>query len=287
MENPELEGVKLSLKMAPDRKIYGDKKKVGGPGGQEPSTKISKNKARLVIRNLSFKADDDSLKEHFAKFGPVVDVNILKKGDGKMVGCAFVEFKKIEFANAAIKGANGSKFLNRPIAVDWAVPKEVFASKKEEEVKDELKDEEIKDEEIKEEVEDSEEEKMDEDVKEEEDDDSEDEEEDDIDEGEEEEEDDEYDEDVTQAPPAHNLKMGHDINEGKTVFIRNISYDSAEEDLSAMMEEYFGPIVFAKLVWDKVNNIHHPNSFYNYNNSRQWVILVEPVLSSLRKERTR
>merc|ERR1740123_1040008 len=178
MENPELKGVKLSLKMAPDRKIYGDKKKVGGPGGQELSTKISKNKARLVIRNLSFKADDDSPKEHFAKFGPVVDVNILKKGDGKMVGCAFVEFKKIEFANAAIKGANGSKFLNRPIAVDWAVPKEVFASKKEEEVKDELKDEEIKDEEI----------------KEEEDDDSEDEEEDDIDEGEEEEEDDEYDE---------------------------------------------------------------------------------------------
>jgi len=277
MENPELEGVKLSLKMAPDRKIYGDKKKGGGPGVQEPSTKISKNKARLVIRNLSFKADDDSLKEHFAKFGPVVDVNILKKGDGKMVGCAFVEFKKIEFANAAIKGANGSKFLNRPIAVDWAVPKEVFASKKEEEVKDEVKDEEIKDEEIKEEVEDSEGEKMDqdgsedEDVKEEEDDDSEDEEED-IDEGQEEEE---YDEDVTQAPPAHNLKMGHDINEGKTVFIRNISYDSAEEDLSAMMEECFGPIVFAKLVWDKAMGHPRGTGFVKFKKREDAVKCVE------------
>jgi len=45
-----------------------------------------------------------------------------------MVGCAFVEFKKMESATEAIKNVNGSKFLNRPIAVDWAVPKEVFAS---------------------------------------------------------------------------------------------------------------------------------------------------------------
>ena len=261
MENPELGGSRLTLKMAPDRKIFNDKKS-GVGAGQEPSTKISKNKARLVIRNLSFKADDVSLKDHFSKFGPVVDVNILKKGDGKMVGCAFVEFKKIEFANAAIKGANGSKFLNRPIAVDWAVPKEVFASKKEEDIKDELKDE-IKDEEIKEEVEDPDDENLDqdedeenssdEDVKEEEDSDV----DEKMDEGESDEEDEE-DKKAVPGPPAHNLKMGHDINEGKTVFIRNISYDSAEEDLSAMMEECFGPIVFAKLVWDKVNDNKNP-----------------------------
>merc|ERR1719471_2543325 len=55
----------------------------------------------------------------------------------------------------------------------------------------------------------------------------------------------------TKTAPAHNLKTGHDINEGKTVFVRNISYDSCEEDLAAMMEECFGKIVFAKLVMDK------------------------------------
>merc|ERR1719188_555756 len=72
-------------------------------------------------------------------------------------------------------------------------------------------------------------------------------------------EDDDEDEEEDEKPnlaPAHNLKTGHDINEGKTVFIRNISYDSCEEDLGALMEENFGPVVFAKLVWDKV--MGHP-----------------------------
>merc|ERR1712227_566471 len=80
------------------------------------------------------------------------------------------------------------------------------------------------------------------------------------DENEMEEDDENYeDEEEDEKPnlaPAHNLKTGHVINEGKTVFIRNISYDSCEEDLGALMEEYFGPVVFAKLVWDKV--MGHP-----------------------------
>merc|ERR1719410_1901503 len=151
MEAPKLGEHELSLKMAPDKKVFGDKKQSGGVGGgQEPASRISKNKARLVIRNLSFKATQDGLRDHFTKYGPVVDVNILKKPDGKMVGCAFVEFKRIESATEAVKGANGSKFINRPIAVDWAVPKEVFASLKEvkeEEIKEEIKEEDIKEEE--------------------------------------------------------------------------------------------------------------------------------------------
>ena len=126
MENPELGGSRLTFKLAPDRKIYNDRNNI--KVGQEPGSRISKTKARLIIRNLSFKSDEDSLKEFFSHHGQVVDVNILKKPDGRMVGCAFVEFKKIESATEAIKSANGSKFLNRPIAVDWAVPKEVFAS---------------------------------------------------------------------------------------------------------------------------------------------------------------
>lgn len=54
-----------------------------------------KKKARLVVRNLSFKATDESLRAHFEKCGKVEDVNILKKKDGKMVGCAFIQFSKI------------------------------------------------------------------------------------------------------------------------------------------------------------------------------------------------
>ena len=63
-------------------------------GGRDRSS-IAKNKARLIIRNLSFKADEASLRSHFEELGEVVDVNILRKPDGRMVGCAFVEYKKV------------------------------------------------------------------------------------------------------------------------------------------------------------------------------------------------
>ena len=39
-------------------------------------------KARLIVRNLSFKATEENMKGHFGKLGKVVDVNILKKKDG-------------------------------------------------------------------------------------------------------------------------------------------------------------------------------------------------------------
>jgi len=261
MENPEIGGSQLSLKMAPDKKDFS--KKVGNVGGQEVSSKISKNKARLVIRNLSFKANEDSLKEHFSQFGHVIDVNILKKADGKMVGCAFVEFKNINSASDAINKANKQKFLNRPIAVDWAVPKEVFATQNSNneaepvsESKMDVKTEEKMD------MDDEDNEKNEGDDNEDEsgiDEGNSDEEMDDDREDGEEEGDQGSDEDEVHEKakaPAHNLKTGHDTNEGRTVFIRNLSYDSAEEDLEAMMSECIGPVVFAKLVWDKV--MGHP-----------------------------
>ena len=148
--------------------------------------------------------------------------------------------------------------------MDWAVPKEIFNDKKKEEgVKEEtVVKEEIKEEDATAEGEDEDSERVSEWIKEE----DEDEEEDDSDaeegEGDEDEEEDEGEEEEEQEDdlkvkkPAHNLKAGHDIGEGKTVFIRNLSYDSEEHELKALMEEYFGRVAFAKLVVDKV--MGHP-----------------------------
>merc|ERR1712018_419596 len=44
-----------------------------------------------------------------------------------MVGCAFVQLSSVGEAAKAIKQLNGKPFLNRPIAVDWAVSKEQFS----------------------------------------------------------------------------------------------------------------------------------------------------------------
>ena len=51
-------------------------------------------------------------------------------------------------------------------------------------------------------------------------------------------------------------KTGHDVGENKTVFVRNLSFDSEEEELKAMLEESFGKVLFARMVVDKVTN--HP-----------------------------
>merc|ERR1711874_523085 len=86
--------------------------------------------------------------------------------------------------------------------------------------------------------------------------------------GEDAEEDDESEEDDKDnrflKKPSHNLSAGHDIDEGKTVFIRNLSFQSCEEDLQEMMEENFGKVVFAKMVMDKVMGVPRGTGFVKF-----------------------
>nr|XP_033814929.1 RNA-binding protein 28 isoform X2 [Geotrypetes seraphini] len=83
-------------------------------------------KARLIIRNLSFKCSEDDLKESFSKFGAVLEVNIPRKEDGKMRGFAFIQFKNILEAGKALKGMNMKEIKGRMVAVDWAVAKDKY-----------------------------------------------------------------------------------------------------------------------------------------------------------------
>ena len=67
--------------------------------------------------------------------------------------------------------------------------------------------------------------------------------------------DDEGDEDEDDRPEPETKKLkwekGHDVNENKTVFVRNLSFNSDEEDLRDMMEENFGKVLFARFVIDR------------------------------------
>jgi len=234
-------------------------------------------KSRLIVRNLSFKATDEKLKSHFEKHGKVVDVNILKKKDGKMVGCAFVQYSNVAEAAKAIKELNGNNFLNRPIAIDWAVSKERFQGQapiKEESIDDEpeiktepgedIKTEDIKTEDIKIE-EDSE---SGSDVEAGSDEGSEDaSDEDDLDEEDEEE----------VATKKRSWEKGHDINENKTVFLRNLSFTSVEEDLKAMLQDNFGKVIFAKFVIDKVTEHPKGTAFVKFGSEESALKCIEAV----------
>ena len=61
--------------------------------------------------------------EHFKTFGEISEMNVLKKPDGKLVGCAFIQYVKYEDAVKAIQKMNGTDYLKRNITVDFAVSK--------------------------------------------------------------------------------------------------------------------------------------------------------------------
>jgi len=60
------------------------------------------------------------------------------------------------------------------------------------------------------------------------------------------------------------MKKGHDVNENKTVFVRNLSFNSDEEDLRDMMEENFGKVLFARFVIDRATERPKGTAFVKF-----------------------
>ncbi|XP_025071216.1 RNA-binding protein 28 [Alligator sinensis] len=230
--------------------------------------KAKGKKARLIVRNLSFKCSEDDLRALFSAFGTVLEVNIPRKPDGKMRGFGFVQLRTVLEAGKALKATNMTQIKGRPVAVDWAVGREKYRATQAVapppgslEVKASMAPGQ---------------EGGSEDASEEEEEEDEDEaanpeqspstqgqlaqadssEEDEdkgsdgstLEEEEEEEEDSEDEEgDTTTKKGKKGRKLPSDVAEGKTVFIRNLSFDTEEEDLGALLEP-FGELQYVRLV---------------------------------------
>ncbi|XP_039099617.1 RNA-binding protein 28 [Hyaena hyaena] len=293
------EGCKINVTVAKKKLRKKSKEKGENENSESPKKelkpkkpKVADKKARLIIRNLSFKCSEDDLKTVFAQYGAVLEVNIPRKPDGKMRGFAFVQFKNLLEAGKALKSMNMKEIKGRTVAVDWAVAKDKYkntqsASGPGEEKRLEPKPQELGKENGREE----------EDMEEEEDDTEE--EEDEEEEGEENEESRETkptqiqkkaarrapavesseedhsdgDSDLGESasmdsgeelPPSDasseqqddedvkvskkkKRKLPSDVNEGKTVFIRNLSFDSEEEELGELLQQ-FGDLKYVRIV---------------------------------------
>ncbi|XP_058118599.1 RNA-binding protein 28-like [Anopheles ziemanni] len=208
---------------------------------------------RVIIRNLSYRITESKLRKEFERFGTLEEVNILKRPDGKLVGCAFLQYSTKEESDRAIQEMDSEIFMGRKIEVCYAVDKSDYKKVKN---RKEVKTEEIKqdpeeviddDAEVKTEStddEDDEDDDANEEEEEEEDDDEDDGDDDDDDDDEEEEQsDDDMDEEeqkpVVDEKPKIKRKDNHsEVEEGRTVFVKNIPYEVEAAELKEVMEQF-------------------------------------------------
>ncbi|GAB4486698.1 MAG: hypothetical protein OHK006_14900 [Thermodesulfovibrionales bacterium] len=77
---------------------------------------------KLYVGNLSYQADEESLREAFEAFGEVMTVRIIKDEAGRSKGFGFVEMATDESAEKATNGLNGTSLQGRNIVVNEARP---------------------------------------------------------------------------------------------------------------------------------------------------------------------
>lgn len=78
----------------------------------------------IFVSNLSFKIDEESLKQLFQNYGEVTSCKIVTdKFTGKSRGFGFVEMKNEEDGQKAIDGLNESDHEGRNISVSVARPR--------------------------------------------------------------------------------------------------------------------------------------------------------------------
>uniref|UniRef100_A0A1A9VX80 RRM domain-containing protein n=1 Tax=Glossina austeni TaxID=7395 RepID=A0A1A9VX80_GLOAU len=205
---------------------------------KEEKERRQKKRARLIVRNINYKAVEQDLRTHFGQWGEIEEINLLKRADGKLVGCAFIQYATINQATKAILKGNSKELLGRPVCVDWALGKNEYVagkqcdSQKEPEDKKnkiEYKEEETRsrsnDKNGQEEVENNEE---------------------DNEEGcnsncSEEKE----DKGKTNIEKVIKQKsISNDVKEGCTVFIKNLPFDTEDADLRKVCRKY-GPVSYA------------------------------------------
>ncbi|KAF8773981.1 RNA-binding protein 28 like protein [Argiope bruennichi] len=284
-----------------------------------------KKRKRLIIRNLSFKANEDDLKEIFSKFGKIIDVKIPLKEDGKKRGFAFIEFEETKSLIQAMKNMNYKEIHGRKVAIDYAVDKTSYKLKlqglREEKpdspvIKKEIKDESDSDIEIKSEKE-SDADDDDENVIENESDKEEDEDEKrlnaflkEFDSGaealtsshidddrsslnesssEESDADEEFEESYIKEEKTMNKKdkifdkkekteikkeRSNDVNDGKTVFLRNVSFSTTEESLEEEMAKY-GEYEYCVLVRDQLTDHPKGSAFVKFKTKESAEKLVK------------
>ncbi|KAJ1890501.1 RNA recognition motif-containing protein [Kickxella alabastrina] len=231
---------------------------------------IDKN-ARLIVRNLPFKVRERELEHMFSECGTVLEVDLPRKfTGGPLRGFAFIQMGDYESGERAVAKWNNNDYQGRSISVAFALAKDRF---KELEEKGEVEKQAFEiaaeaDEDVAMESDAAEEDddvEMESGVEVMSDDGASDKEDMDSDENESGfEDDDEEDDDV----------IDESLQEGCTLFIRNLSFDSDEDGLFEMFRS-FGKLRYTRIVNDNQTGKSRGTAFVCFWNSADAIKCLE------------
>ncbi|XP_015124581.1 RNA-binding protein 28 [Diachasma alloeum] len=206
-------------------------------------------RSRIIIRNLPFTATEEDVKNYFSEYGTIEDIKLLMKSDGKRVGCVFLQYDNVQSAAKAIHYANLRSMMDRLIVVDWAVPKALFQKTD----KIEVEEKEHADVSLNEEKDE---------VKPEGD---------GLNEGKDEEGEEEEngylqtEKRLESGIDKRRLRIFDDVNEGKTIFLKNVPFSVKNEELKICMEQ-FGPVHYALICMDPLTEHSKGTAFVKFRN---------------------
>ena len=126
----QLVSIKPSRKTNKDRllRAYADAFMEQPPVAAEaPKIKASDTSSchTVIVKNIDYNADEDSIKKHFSKCGQIKAVRTFKEKDtGAFKGLTYIEFTEGGKPATKAVSCNGELFFGRPLKVDYAASAE-------------------------------------------------------------------------------------------------------------------------------------------------------------------
>ncbi|KAJ2539168.1 RNA recognition motif-containing protein [Coemansia sp. RSA 1853] len=218
---------------------------------------VNKN-ARLIVRNLPFKIRERDLENLLSDCGTVLEVDLPRKfTGGPLRGFAFVQMANYDSAKKAAEKWDKSVVQGRTISVEFAIAKDRF---KEMEEKGEIEkpefaesadeDEEMKCEESDEGESEADADNMDVDKEE------------------------DYEDVASDDDEEKDKVVDESLQEGCTLFIRNLSFDSTEDGLFELFRK-FGRLRYCRVVYDNETGRSRGTAFVCFWNAEDATKCVE------------
>ncbi|KAG7378289.1 RNA-binding protein 28 [Phytophthora pseudosyringae] len=261
-------GSVLQVKSAAKAVVVDDKRTAGKPG--HPKHAAEAEGLRLIVRNLAFQTTDKDLEKLFEVHGPLFEARVVrmpveenKKEEeqadgetnaepvlGRSRGFGFVQYRDVVDARAAVEKLNGTKIKGREMIVDFALSKTKYLEqqkKQEEEAvaaaapEGDEEDEEANsgdEDEDQLEMPTDDEAEMGSDVEEEE----------------------------AEAESAPAPKVDTEAQRERTLFIRNLSFQTSEDGLREFFQT-FGAVEYARVVYEKGSGLSKGVGFVRFKSA--------------------